>query len=74
MNIKLEMKNETDRQIIRHTRTTQMCFNLIDPRNKNFDFFPTLIKHFVKAPAAKTEAKALSMRVILSPYQLRFDL
>ena len=41
--IKLEMENETDRQITRHLLPTRMCFNLLTHRTKILKFIrPTM--------------------------------
>ena len=69
MNIKLGMKNETDRQITRHSLPTRMCFNFFYPPHKNFEILPTHIAHpeyfGTKAPQANAETKALSKSAIL---------
>ncbi len=65
MNIKLGMKSETDRQIIRHSLPTRKCFNFFYPPHKNFEIQPTHIAHIAKAPRANTATKALSKSAIL---------
>jgi 16S rRNA C1402 N4-methylase RsmH len=64
MNIKLGMKNETDRQITRHSLPTRICFNFFYPPHKNFEM-PTHIAHIAKAPQANAKTKALSKSAIL---------
>jgi len=59
------MKNETDRQIIRHPLPTRMCFNFFYPPHKNFEILPTHIAHIAKAPRANATNKALSKSAIL---------
>jgi hypothetical protein len=59
------MKNETDRQITRHSLPTQMCFNFFYPPHKNFEILPTHIAHIAKAPRANAATKALSKSAIL---------
>lgn len=59
------MKNETDRQITRHSVPTQMCFKFFYPPHKNFEIQPTHIAHIAKAPRANAESKALSKSAIL---------
>lgn len=59
------MKNETDRQITRHTLPTRMCFNFFYPPHKNFEILPTHIAHIAKAPRANATTKALSKSAIL---------
>ena len=59
------MKNETDRQITRHSLPTRMCFNFFYPPHKNFEILPTHIAHIAKAPQANAETKALSKSAIL---------
>lgn len=59
------MKNETDRQITRHSLSTRMCFNFFFPPHKNFEILPTHIAHIAKAPQANAETKALSKSAIL---------
>ena len=60
------MKNETDRQITRHSLPTRMCFNFFPPPHKNFEILPTVhIAHIAKARQANTTAKALSKSAIL---------
>lgn len=63
-NIKLEMKNETDRQIPRHTLPTRMFFNFFYPPHKKFEM-PTHIAHIPKAPRTNAATKALSKSAIL---------
>ncbi len=65
MNVKLGMKNETDRHITRHSLPTRMCFNFFYPTHKNFEILPTHIAHIDKAPQASATAKALSKSAIL---------
>jgi len=43
------MKNETDRQITRHSLPTRMCFNFFYPPHKNFEILPTHIAHIGKS-------------------------
>jgi len=69
MNIKLGMKNETDRQITRHSLPTLMCFNFFYLPHKNFEILPTLIAHIAKAPQASAETKALSKSAILPTHR-----
>ena len=69
MNIKLGMKNETDRQIAQHLLPTRMCFNFFYPAHKNF-IMPTHIAHIAKAPQANAITKALSKSAIF-PTHLR---
>jgi hypothetical protein len=57
------MKNETDRQITRHSLPTLQCFNFFPP-HKKFEM-PTLIVHIAKAPRANAATKALSKSAIL---------
>jgi len=59
------MKNETDRQITRHSLPTGMCFNFFYPPHKNFEILPTRIAHIAKAPRANAQTKALSKSAIL---------
>ena len=59
------MKNETDRQITRHSLPTLMCFNFFYPPHKNFEILPTHIAHIAKAPQANAATKALSKSAIL---------
>jgi len=59
------MKNETDRQITRHSLPTQKCFNFFYPPHKNFEILPTHIAHIAKAPQANATTKALSKSAIL---------
>ena len=59
-NIKLGMKNETDRQITRHSLPTRMCFIFFDPPHKIFEILPAHIAHNAKAFRANAETKALS--------------
>ena len=59
------MKNETDRQITRHSLPTRMSFNFFYPPHKNFEIQPTHIAHIAKAPRANAESKALSKSAIL---------
>ena len=59
------MKNETDRQITRHSLPTRMCFNFFYPPHKNFEILPTHIAHIAKAPQANATTKALSKSAIL---------
>ena len=59
------MKNETDRQIIRHSLPTRMCFNFFYPPHKNFEILPTHIAHIAKATQANAATKALSKSAIL---------
>ena len=54
------MKNETDRQITRHSLPTRMCFNFFYPPHKNFEILPTHIAHIAKATQANAATKALS--------------
>jgi len=63
------MKNETDRQITRHSLPTRMCFNFFYPPHKNFEILPTHIAHIAKAPQANPTAKALSKSAILPTLQ-----
>jgi len=70
MNIKLGMKNKTDRQISRHSLPTRMCFNFFYPTHKNFEILPTHITHIAKATQASAAAEALSKSAIL-PTRLR---
>jgi hypothetical protein len=62
------MKNETDRQIPRHSLPTRMCFNFLTPPHKNFEM-PTHIAHIAKAPRANAETKALSKSAILPTHK-----
>lgn len=58
MNIKLGMKNETDRQITRHSLPTQKCFNFFYPPHKNFEILlPTHITHICKSHKPTHEPK-----------------
>jgi len=59
------MKNETDRQINRHSLPTRMCFNFFYPPHKNFEILPTHIAHIAKVARANTPTKALSKNAIL---------
>ncbi|MBP9018001.1 MAG: hypothetical protein KBG17_09705 [Paludibacteraceae bacterium] len=43
------MKNETDRQITRHSLPTRMSFNFFYPPHKNFEILPTHIAHIGKS-------------------------
>jgi len=58
------MKNETDRQITRHSLPTQMCFNFFYPPHKNFEILPTHIAHIAKAALANATTKALAKSAI----------
>ncbi|MCK9518069.1 MAG: hypothetical protein QM301_12030 [Bacteroidota bacterium] len=58
------MKNETDKQITRHSLPTQKCFNFLTHRTKILKL-PTHIAHIAKAPQANAETKALSKSAIL---------
>jgi len=53
------MKNETDRQITRHSLPTQMCFNFFYPPHKNFEILSTHIAHIAKATRANAQTKGL---------------
>ena len=68
------MKNETDRQITRHSLPTRMCFNFFYPPHKNFEILPTHIAHIAKAPQARTATKALSKSAILPTLNKRIFL
>jgi len=59
------MKNETERQITRHSLPSRMCLNFFNPPHKNFEIQPTHIAHIAKAPQANAETKALSKSAIL---------
>jgi len=59
------MKNETDRQITRHSLPTRLCFNFFYPPHKNFEILPTHIAHIAKAPQANAKTKALPKSAIL---------
>jgi len=59
------MKNETDKQITRHSLPTRMCFNFFYPPHKNFEILPAHIAHIAKAPRANATAQALSKSAIL---------
>jgi len=62
MNIKLGMKNLTDRQITRHSLPTRMCFNFFFPPHKNLKFSrPTL--HTLPKPHVPTLQPKLYQRV-----------
>ena len=63
------MKNETDKQITRHSLPTRMCFNFFYPPHKNFEILPTHIAHIAKAPRANATTKALSKSAILLTLQ-----
>ncbi len=58
------MKNETDRQINRHSLPTRMCFNFFYSPHKNFEM-PTHIAHIAKDTRANAPTKALSKSAIL---------
>ena len=73
MEFKPGMKNETDRQITRHSLATQMCFNFLthrtkilkfycQPTNGTFAFAPT---HEAN-PSAKSKEPFLSQRTKLN--------
>ena len=64
------MKNETDRQITRHSLPTQKCFNFFYPPHKNFEILPTHIAHIAKAPRTNATTKALSKSAILLTHKL----
>jgi len=59
------MKNETERQMPRHSLPTRMCFNFFYPPHKNFEILPTHIAHIAKATQANAATKALSKSAIL---------
>ena len=59
------MKNETDRQITRHSLPTRMCLNFLYPPHKNFEILPTRIAHIAKATQANAATKALAKSAIL---------
>ncbi len=62
------MKNETDKQITRHSLPTQKCFNFLTHRTKILKL-PTHIAHIAKAPQASAETKALSKSAILPTHR-----
>ena len=67
------MKNETDRQIPRHSLPTLMCFNFFYPPHKNFEILPTHIAHIAKAPRVNATTKALSKSAILPTHRRDID-
>jgi len=67
------MKNETDRQITRHSLPTRMCIIFFYPPHKNFEILPTHFAHIAKAPRASATTKALSKRAILPTHRRNFD-
>ena len=67
------MKNETDRQINRHSLSTRMCFNSFYPPHKNFEIQPIHIAHIAKTPQANATTKALSKSAILPTHIRNID-
>ncbi len=78
MEYKLEMKNETDINITRHSLPTRMCFDFFYPPHKNFEILPTHIAHIGKShqptrkPKFAKECKLADthLRMRLNNYEL----
>jgi hypothetical protein len=60
MNIKLGMKNETDRQITRHSLPTQKCFIFFTHRTKILKFCQPTNGTFAFAPTHEANPSAKS--------------
>ena len=68
------MKNETDRQITRHSLPTRMYFNFFYPPHKNFEILQTHIAHIAKATQANAATKALPKSAILPTLFSTFEI